>query len=197
VSLVVAEGDPEVGQRWLAPLVEQDVGRLDVAVHDAGLVGRGQCAHEPARLAVDLVGRRGAVLRDPLGEAAARHVRHDQHDLVALVDDVDQRHDVGVVQLAEHGGLAQQPLARPGDLRSRALQGQPLERDLVAVLVTREVDDTHAPAPEARDQVVVAVGHRTQRLGRRHTAAGRAPRPRRPGVAARPCRRVYRPALAE
>ena len=82
-----------------------------------GPVGRRQRPQQPAGLALDLVGGRRAVLGDPLGQAAARQVGHDEHDLVALVDDVEQADDVGVVQLAQDLGLAQEALARPG--RSR------------------------------------------------------------------------------
>jgi hypothetical protein len=181
VGLVAAEGDAEVGQAGLAPVVEQDVGRLDVAVHDAGPVRRRQRPEEAQRLALDLVGGRRAVLGDPLGQAAARQVRHHQDDLVALVDHVEQSDHVGVVQAPQHLGLAQEPLAGARDVGGRALQRQPLERDLLAVRVAGEVDDPHAAAAEAGDQVIGQGGRRgrgrapLERLRRAARPAGRDP----------------------
>jgi len=40
------------------------------------------------------------VLADALGQVAARQVGHDEDDVVALLDDVEQPHDVGVVEAA-------------------------------------------------------------------------------------------------
>jgi hypothetical protein len=158
VGLVAAEGDAEVGQARLAPVVEQHVGGLDVPVDDPGPVGRRQRPQQPPGLALDLLGRGGTVLGHPLGQAPAREVGHDQDDLVALVDHVEQADHVGVVQPAQHLGLPQQPLAGPGDVGGRALQRQPLERDLLAVVGPGQVDDPHPAPAEPGDQVV---GHGT------------------------------------
>ena len=59
--------DAEVGQVGAAGLVEQDVGRLDVAVHDAGAVGGGQRVEQRVGELADV----GRWHRSP-GDARAR-----------------------------------------------------------------------------------------------------------------------------
>jgi hypothetical protein len=82
----------------------------------SSVVGRRQGAEQSPGLPFDLAGGRRAVLGHPLRQAAARHVRHDQHDLVALVDHVEQPYDVGMMELAQYVGLSQQALPGAGDL---------------------------------------------------------------------------------
>ena len=149
--------DAEVGEVGTPGRVEEDVRRLDVAVHDALAVGCRERVDQPIGQLVDLVRRERAVLGDPLGERAAREVVHDEHEVVAVVDDVAQAHDAGVVERPEHLRLSLDALASRGQLLGRAVQRQALERDLLAVLVDAEVDDTHASPADAPDDVV---GHR-------------------------------------
>ena len=114
------------------------------------------------------------MLGHPLGQAAAGEVGHDEHDLVALVDDVDEADDVGVVEPAQDVGLPQQALAGAGDLGGRPLQRQALERHLAAVGVAGQVDGAHAAPPEAGHQFV-AVEARVDPFGVVVAAGPRAP----------------------
>jgi hypothetical protein len=157
-------GQAEVGQARIALLVEEDVGRLDVAVDHAGVVGLGDRPQQPLAQAVDLFGGGGTVLVHPLGQVAARQVGHDEHDLVAVLDHVEQPHHVGVVQPAQHARLAQQALAGLEDLARRAVEGEALHGDAVALLVAREIDDAHAASAQSGDRLV---SHRPCRLGGR------------------------------
>ena len=150
-------GGAEVGEVRPSGRVEEDVRRLDVAVHDALAMGGGERVDQSVGQLVDLVRRERAVLGDPLGERAAREVVHHEHEVVAVVDDVAQPHDAGVVERTEHLRLPLDALASRGQLLGRAVQRQPLERDLLAVLVDPEVDDAHASPADAPDHVV---GHR-------------------------------------
>ena len=56
-----------------------------------------------------------------------------------------------MVERSEHLGLPPDALPGRGQLLGRAVQRQPLERDLVAVgVVDAEVDDAHAAPADAR-----------------------------------------------
>jgi hypothetical protein len=105
---------------------DDDVVWLDVAVQQPSLVRRGEPiadrAHDghdrrcAARLAAVLAQRR-----------SADDLHRDVHGL-AVLSDVEDRHDVGVREARERRGFAQQSLSRDGVLR--ALGPQKLERDL-------------------------------------------------------------------
>ena len=97
--------DAEVGELDVAALVQQDVGGLDVAVHDAGRVRAvdrlGQRAQDRQRP----VGRHPALLQR-VGERAARDVLHDQQHGVVDRDRVEHRHEVRVRERRAHPRLA-------------------------------------------------------------------------------------------
>ena len=90
-------GDPEVGQGGLAVRREQDVGRFDIAVQDAGLVGSAQGAAQRSSDGDD-VGHRERALRGKLaGQRAAGAVLHGQPWTIAEGGSrVIDRHDVRV-----------------------------------------------------------------------------------------------------
>ena len=137
-------GQAEVGDLRLALPVEQDVGRLEVAVDDAALVGvvdgLGHLGHQPGRLA-----RRQRAVGGLLGQAAALDEAHAEVVLALVLADLVDRHDVGVVEVGGRLGLDVEPLdvGLGGELAGQDhLQGdRPVEADLPGL-----VDDAHAAA---------------------------------------------------
>ena len=146
--------------------VEQHVGRLDVAVHDAGPVGGGQRAQQGVG---QVVARRPAAAgpraAHVLTQRAARQVGHDQHHVVVLVHHVEQGDDVGVVERGQGLGLAADALAGAGHLVGAAVQGQALEGDRSAGPVEGQVDHAHAAATQPAHE---RVGHADRVRGPRH-----------------------------
>jgi hypothetical protein len=165
--------DAEVGQVRATVDVEQDVRRLDVTVHDALAVGGRERAEQRWCEHTELGGRQRPVGADLVRQGAAPEVRHDQHDLVVLVDDLEEAHDVGVLQAEQGLGLAADALAGLGHLVDAAVQHQALDRDRLAVGTDREVDDAHSASTEALLQYVShrAAGYR--RDPRRGRGSGR------------------------
>ena len=160
-------GQAEVGDVRLALLVDQDVGRLEVAVQDAPLVGvvhrLGRLGHQP---------RRGprvvAVAVEPAGQAAAGDQLHAEVALAVVLADLVDRHDVGVVQRRDRLGLVLEPPelgvagqnAGPDHLQGdRAVQAD----------LPRLVDDPHAATAQLAADLVVAEGSCAD------TVAGRPP----------------------
>ena len=91
-------GDSEIGEQGpAAVLVEQDVGRLHVAVYDAAPVGVPERVGDLSHHAEDLVRRDARIAAEALLEGVAPHERHDEEaDPLARIEVVDP-HDVGVV----------------------------------------------------------------------------------------------------
>ena len=133
----------EVAELGVAGGVEEDVGRLDVAVDDAALVRGVERREQLEGHAPPGRRRQRAMRREPLGQRAAGHqLEHEQAEpLVHVV----QRDDVGVAQPARGLGLAREAEVRLalGAGRARA-DGQQLDRDVLAEQrVVRQVDAAH------------------------------------------------------
>ena len=145
---------PEVDDLHDATGREQRVGRLDIAVDDAGAMRLGQAiGHLGGNLHgfVDCQGTRG----DPLLQRRTVVARHDQHQapVVALLDRVHGR-DVGMVERGDRLGLAEEAGSRVGaigGLGRHELQGDGTAEAAVA----RSVHDTHAAAADAVQHFVV------------------------------------------
>ena len=92
--------------------VDEDVAGLDVAVHDAGVVRRGERGGDLAADAGDL-GRRAAsrARSSSACRLLRRQVLHDQAGHAVVVDHVVDRHGVRVVQPGGDAGLAHRPVA--------------------------------------------------------------------------------------
>ena len=157
-------GEPEVGQVGVVALPEQDVGRLDVAVHQAGGV-RG--VERGADLPDDP--RRARRVERPLAaderaQVVAGDVAHrDVGDPVLLARVVDRDH-VRVVDRRRDARLAQEP--PPDRLVGHQGRGDDLQRDdAVERELARAIDDAHPPAPRHGLDPVPR-----ERAARRHVA---------------------------
>jgi hypothetical protein len=100
--VLVLERQPEIGQVRPAQGIEQDVGRLDIAVDQPVSVGVMQCFGDPG----DELGRipeRGTAPRHPGRQVAPLDVVRD-HEAEAVVGapDIVDRHDVGMIQPGEN-----------------------------------------------------------------------------------------------
>ena len=176
----------EVEQLGLAALGHEDVGGLDVPVHDAarvrGLEGVGDLDAEIEQR-VELEGSRGEAVAQRL---AFEQLHGDEGPPVVLVDVVD-RADVGVLERGGGARLALQPLE--GLRVARQLLGQELQRDASAELqVLGLVDDAHAAAAQLREHAVVRDGlsdHRWRASVRAAFYRFRSPLYSRPGAEAR------------
>ena len=151
-----ALGQAEVEELRLAAPGHEDVGGLDVPVHDAagvrGLEGVGDLDAEIEQ-GVELEGSRGEAVAQGF---AFEQLHGDERLPVVLVDVVD-RTDVGVLERGGGAGLALEPLE--GLRIADQILGQELQRDAAAELqVLGLVDDAHAAAAELREDAVVRNG---------------------------------------
>src|SRR5581483_8965713 len=138
----------EVDDLGAALGVDEDVGRLHVAVDDARLV---RVLERLRHVAGDLAGAApgDAVRRvlDELLEARARDELHREVERAADLARVEDRADVGVLELRRAPRLALEALHR--GLAARLLAVQDLERDRASdARVARLEDDPHAPFAE-------------------------------------------------
>ena len=142
-------GQPEVGQvrvRLRGLVGDQDVGRLDVAVHESARVRGVERARD---LGQDDAGRlegQGTAI-DHAAQVRPRHEAHGEVEHALLLAAAMDRHDVRVLE----GGRQ----ARLGpEARRRVVVLHPLGRDQlqrhgpIQIDVHRLVDDAHAPAIE-------------------------------------------------
>jgi hypothetical protein len=173
LAAVVLRGEDcreaEVGDAHAAVVAAEDVGRLDVAVHEALRVRGG----EPAR-GVEVGGEhlaKGGARRAlaPDVERAALHELHGDEDVAVVLADVVHLHHVGVRELAERPRLAEQHVARA--LRvGRGLEELQGHAALELGVVGR-VDDAHAAAAEHREHHVAADGGAAREDAARRAAA--------------------------
>ena len=117
----------EVDHSRLAAIVEQNVVRLEITVHQAGGMGRGQACTR-----FDVGGHdslhRALLGVDPLPQRAAFEQLHRDEHPVVHVTHVVHGHHVGMGQTGQRLGLADEPLT--GAFAQIAVRTQQLERDL-------------------------------------------------------------------
>ncbi|MCO5166527.1 MAG: protein kinase [Planctomycetes bacterium] len=135
----------EVGDLRLEVLVEEDVARLEVAVHDPLVVSvRDRARHlgeDPERLAPL------EPARDRLAQVAARGEGHDDVGLpVGRLAGLEHADHVRVGEALEGGRLAAEPLP----VARRHVEEQLDRHELARGQAARAVDDPHAAAAELR-----------------------------------------------
>ena len=149
-----AASQPEVGEHGAAVGVDEHVGGLEVAMHDPRVMSVLQAIPDLAQVAPRCERVERTAVED-VAERAAADQRHGQegHTLGDL--EVVDRQDVRVVELGERLRLRFEPLDE--SLVLEKLWRQRLERHLAAEgLLDRAIDDGHAAAAEALDDLVLA-----------------------------------------
>ncbi len=159
-----ALGQAEVGQPDHALGVQEEVGRLDVAVDDAALVR----VRQRLRRLQAPAGNRARLQRGPLGPAFVQNrgqafALDELHGVVVdavLAADGEDGHDVRMVQAGDGLGLAPEALHRLGV--GHGPEAQHLQGDLARQgKLLGLVDDTHAAAAHlAHDAKIPQPGRR-------------------------------------
>ncbi len=109
-EVFILEGQPEVGHAGFARGVDQDVGGLDVPVDQPPSVGVMQGVGNRGDQLRRIPERR-ASLTHPDGQVAAfDELRHDEAETVFRATDIEDRHDIGMVQPGEDPGFSQKRL---------------------------------------------------------------------------------------
>jgi len=147
-------GQAEVQQLDVAVAGDDDVGRLEIAVHDAVLVGVGQTLGDRNAQTWPLLELQRPTADDLAQGAALEQLHRNEWRAVVLADFVDHG-DVGVVQRRGCLGLALK--AQPA-LGIRGQRGrQQLQRDVAVELgVQRFPHQSHAALADALDEAVVS-----------------------------------------
>ena len=180
----VEAGDAEVGDADAVVVADQQVVGLDVAVDEAGGVGRHEAAAGLHEHAQDLLpAARGLV--EPAPHGAAGDEFHGDEDLTGVHADVVDGDDVGVGEAGEGLGLAQEEGLAVAGAVAVDLAVHELDGDLAIELgVVGGVDDAHAAGAELVDDEVAADprgrglagavrGERARRVGHGGRAEGR------------------------
>ena len=145
-------GKPEVEQTHgdLVVLLEQEIGRLDIAMDDPGSVRVGESVEHLGR-DLDGVFVRETIRAHRLAQRAPGHVLVRDVDVARIVSDV----------VRAHAPLVAQPACRQsftlGAGGSLSFPGDDLQRDVEAgALVAREPDGARAAAPQRTNRAIAS-----------------------------------------
>src|SRR5260221_7568501 len=141
-------GNPEVGHHRAAGAgFEQNVVRLDVAVHDAASVRVGERPCDLAQYARS-VGRWEWSLRaEPVSQCLALDVAHDEEDEAVCLTHTMNRNDVRMREPGGGASLLHESLARRGECCE--MHRENFDRNVAIELhVAREVNDSHSAASD-------------------------------------------------
>ena len=155
VARAVHLRDAEVGEhRATRFVVEENVGRLDVAMDDAVAVRAFERVGQLGENAMRLVAGKPSVDPQTLGERHAADVAHDEvPDAVDLAEGVE-RQDPRVRQLRRDARLAPKSFATIG--RGGKIGPQHLDRhESFERPLAREIDRAHAALPQRPDDLVL------------------------------------------
>jgi hypothetical protein len=108
-GLVQQPGQPEVDELELFICCQDEIGRLEVAVHDAGLVCRGQRRRRLRAELADLRERQRAAVLQHLGQRTPGEVLHHEERTTVPVSDVVRGDDVGVGEPGGSPGFTEKP----------------------------------------------------------------------------------------
>ena len=149
--------DAEVCEhRTASAALEEDVLRLEVAMHDTLAVGVVERERELVQDSPRFLGRQPLLPAQSLGERLTVHVLHHDVDEVALFAEGVHRNDARVAEPRRHPRLAAEPLAMLVARRELVTEHldrhQPVERD-----VSGEEDDAHPTTSQlAHDLILLA-----------------------------------------
>ena len=130
---------------------DEQIGRLDVAVHDAAFVRRGEPAGNLDRI-VDHRARRQRPPVHPLAKRLADEQLGDDPGGAVVHADVVDRDDIRVIQAARRASFLFEPALAIGI--ARECRRQDLDRDLALQLrVARAIDLAHAADAEASEDL--------------------------------------------
>ena len=161
---IVKAGQPHVEDFDDALFVEQQVGGLDVAMHDAGGVCTGQAAGGLQDVADGFGNRQGAIGLDEGREILPFDILHDEIPDAALHAGVVGLHDIGVREPGGGFDFAAEPFDR-GLVLGEGRREQ-LDRDqALHVPVLGLVNLPHAASADFRQEHIVANYQRRVRTG--------------------------------
>ena len=151
-------GQPEVGDLDPPVVAEQHVLGLDVAVHDAGPVRRGQRPQHRLEQRQGAGRRQRPAVAQQRAQVAAVDVLHDQVGRTGLgvASLVEDRHDLRGGQAGGRAGLAGEPRDEVGVVGERPVHHLDGDRT-VEPLVDAAVDGRHPAPGEQRRQPVAVV----------------------------------------